>query len=110
MLNGSPEQGVFEREEVFLVDLPAEPNLTEPAHVASNSHYGHEFEFLGGLIGFFNPTDYVFECGWEALFLYELDGHLAGGEAHMESLGVPNQYVVLLSVKIDVDVARRLQA
>jgi hypothetical protein len=48
VLNGSPELGVFEREEVFLVDLPAEPNLTESAHVASNSHHGYEFEVLGG--------------------------------------------------------------
>ena len=47
-LNGIPKLGVFKGKQIMQVDLPTESNLTEAAHVTSDSHHRHEFDILSG--------------------------------------------------------------
>ena len=92
----------------MLVDLPAEANLTEAAHVTSDSHRRHKLDILGCLFRFFHPADDIFDFSRDAFIFYELDGHLAGGDSHVEYLRFANRYIILLSVNINGYVARWL--
>ena len=109
-LNGIPELCVFEGKQIMLVDLSTETNLTKAAHVTSDCHDRYELEVLGCLFRFFHPTDDIFAAGWNAFLFDKLDSHLAGGNPHVEYLRFPNRYIMLLSMEINGDVARRLDA